>query len=229
MSSSIPPAELRERILAAVRAQPTSTRPAARRRRPFLLAAALVIPFALSVWAHGPDAGDRPCSYVVTVAVAWLLVSALATWGGVMRGVSMLGRPASWRLVVAAVTPAALLASALAAALIWPHTRTDDAVTADHIVCIVFTTLTATGPLAAFALLRRHSDPVAPRLTGAAIGAAAGAWGALSIELHCAHASIEHILLGHVFPVVLVTLLGVLVGHVFVAVRPPRAATPKAV
>jgi hypothetical protein len=33
------------------------------------------------------------------------------------------------------------------------------------------------GPLIAFARLRRASDPVSPRPTGAALGAAAGAWG----------------------------------------------------
>jgi hypothetical protein len=219
MSPAMPPTELRGRILAAVRADPAPTRAVAQRRRPLVLAGALVIPVALSLWAHGPDAGDRPCTYVVSLSVAWFLISALATWGGVMRGTSMLGRPAAWRLLVAALTPAALLVSALAAALIWPHTLIDDAVVADHVVCIVFTTLTAAGPLAAFALLRRYSDPVAPRLTGAAIGAASGAWGALSIELHCAHASMEHVLVGHLLPVVLVTLLGVLVGHFFVAVR----------
>jgi hypothetical protein len=60
---------------------------------------------------------------------------------------------------------------------------------------------------------------VAPRLTGAAIGAASGAWGALAIQLHCAHTSPTHVVLGHILPVVALTLVGVVLGDRVVAVR----------
>jgi hypothetical protein len=219
VSTPLPPPDLRARILAAARAEPAAPRAVGLRHNALIVAGSLVLPVALSIWAHGPDVGGRPCGYVVALAAAWLLVSALATWGGVLRGSSMLGRPASWRLLVATLTPAALLATALVAALVWPQTMVDDARPRDHVVCIVFTFLCAVGPLVAFALVRRRSDPVAPRLTGAAIGAAAGAWGALSIELHCGHASPEHVLLGHLMPVALLALVGILVGHLFVAIR----------
>jgi hypothetical protein len=223
MSPEMPPPELRARILAATRSDPAPPRTVGLRRNAFIVAGALVLPVIISTWAHGPDVAGRPCAYVVTLAAAWLFVSALATWGGVLRGSSMLGRPASWRVVVATLTPAALLAAALVAAAIWPRTMLDDARPRDHLVCNVFTFLFALGPLVAFALVRRRSDPVAPRLTGAAIGAAAGAWGALSVELHCGHASPEHVLLGHLLPVALLTLVGVVVGHVFVAIRAKSA------
>jgi hypothetical protein len=219
MSSPSLPSELRARILAAARAEPVAPRTAGLRRNLLLVAGALVLPVALSVMVHGPDAGGRPCGYVVALAAAWLLVSALATWGGVLRGSSMLGRPASWRLVVATLTPAALLVTAAVAAAMWPQTVVDDATARNHVICIVFTFLCALGPLTAFALMRRRSDPVAPRLTGAAIGAASGAWGALAIELHCGHASPEHILLGHLLPVAMLAGVGILVGHVFVSIR----------
>jgi hypothetical protein len=219
VSSPGPSAGLRARILAAARAEPVPSRAEGRRRNTFVIAGALVLPVALSFWVHGPGAGARPCGYVVALGVAWLMVGALATWGGVLRGASMLGRPPAWRMVVATLTPVALLVTALLAALVWPETLNDDARMRNHIVCIVFTFLCALGPLVAFALIRRRSDPVAPRLTGAAIGSAAGAWGALSIELHCVHASPEHVLLGHLVPVVLLGLLGVVVGHFFVAIR----------
>ena len=219
MSEPAPSAELRARILAAASAEPVPSRAAGRRRNAFVIAGALVLPVVLSILVHGPDAGGRPCGYVVTLAVAWLMVSALATWGGVLRGPSMLGRPPSWRAVVAMLTPVALLVTAALAALAWPQTLIDDARPRDHVVCIVFSFLCALGPLVAFALIRRRSDPVAPRLTGAAIGAAAGAWGALSVELHCGHASAEHMLVGHLMPVALLALVGVAVGHLFVAIR----------
>ena len=131
----------------------------------------------------------------------------------------MLGRSAAVRLGVATLVPAALLATSLAAAMAWPQTLHDDTTLRSHVVCVVFTLLCALGPLVAFAVVRRRSDPVAPRLTGAAIGAASGAWGALAIELHCSHASPEHVVLAHLLPVVLLTLVGVLVGDRVVAIR----------
>jgi hypothetical protein len=70
----------------------------------------------------------------------------------------------------------------------------------------------AFGPLAAFAYVRRHTDPVHPRLTGAAVGAAAGAWGALAIGMHCPGTMPVHVLAGHVTPVFLLTLLGIWIG-----------------
>jgi len=135
----------------------------------------------------------------------------------------MLGRPAALRVVVVALTPVALLVTALVAALAWPQTLADDATVVTHLICVGFALLCALGPLVAFAVVRRGSDPVAPRLTGAAIGAASGAWGALAIELHCGHASPAHIVLGHLLPVVALTLVGILVGDAVVAVRVPRA------
>jgi hypothetical protein len=219
VSAPGPSADLRARILAAARAEPVPPRAEGQRRNAFIIAGALVLPVVLSLLAHGPRAAGRPCGYVVALSIAWLMVSALATWGGVLRGTSMLGRPPSWRLVVATLTPVALLVTAMLAALLWPQTIIDDAGPRAHIGCIVFTSMCAVGPLVAFALIRRRSDPVAPRLTGAAIGAAAGAWGALSVELHCGHASPGHVILGHLMPVALLALVGVVVGHLVVAIR----------
>jgi hypothetical protein len=163
-------------------------------------------------------------AYVATLAAAWLGVGVAATWAGVSRGRSMLGRSVAWRVLVAALTPSALLATALVTALVWPHTLDDQAGAAAEAVCVTVAMVCALGPLASFAIVRRNSDPVAPRLTGAAIGAASGAWGALFVELHCAHTSMGHIVLGHVLPVALLTLLGVVVGGRVVAVRAERAA-----
>jgi len=88
-----------------------------------------------------------------------------------------------------------------------------------HLVCIEFTTLMALGPFIAFTFLRRGSDPVAPRLTGAAIGAVSGVIGAVGIELRCSHATLVHVALGHVLPVALLAMLGALVAGRIVAVR----------
>jgi hypothetical protein len=219
VSGSAPPAELRARILAAASASPALPRAQGLRRRTLAIAAGFTVPLAIAVLPAGHGAGARPVAYVTTLAAAWLAVGLTATWEGVARGRSMLGRPPLVRLLVAVLTPAALLFTALVAGLAWPETRNDDASATAHVACVAVTLLCALGPLAAFALVRRHSDPVAPRLTGASIGAASGAWGALAIELHCGHASPTHILLGHVLPVAFLTLVGVLVGDRVVAMR----------
>ena len=219
MSATPPPADLRARVLAAASAQPVSPRSEGTRRATMALVAGFLVPVAISLYLGWPRSGGRPVAYVVALTVAWLAVGLAATWGGVSRGSSMLGRSVRVRLVVATLTPAALLATSLLAALAWPQTLDDDATMGSHLVCVVFTLLCALGPLVAFAVVRRHSDPVVPRLTGAAIGAASGAWGALAIELHCGHTSPSHIVIGHVLPVVALTLVGVLVGDGVVAIR----------
>ena len=131
----------------------------------------------------------------------------------------MLGRPTAWRIVVVALTPVALLGAALVASVVWPETTVGHDVPEDLVSCFVFTPLFALGPLVAFALVRRGSDPVAPGLSGAAIGAAAGAWGAVAMTLHCRHVTPLHVALGHIAPVVGVAILGVLVGQQVVAIR----------
>lgn len=224
MSATPPPADLRARVLAAANAEPVSSRAAGARRRAIALVAGFAAPVAISLYLGWPRSGGRPFAYVASLSIAWLAVGLVATWGGVSRGRSMLGRPAALRLVVAALTPVALLVTALVAALAWPQTVADDATVGTHLICVGFALLCALGPLVAFAVVRRGSDPVAPRLTGAAIGAASGAWGALAIELHCGHASPAHIVLGHLLPVVALTLVGILVGDGVVAVRVPRAS-----
>jgi len=183
-----------------------------------VLAIGFALSVGISVYLGGPGA-SLPPGYTALLGAAWLLVGVVATWEGVARGRSMLGRPAVVRVLVAVLTPLALLVTAMGAALAWPETLATPATIEAHVVCVVFTMLFALGPLVAFAIVRRGSDPVAPRLTGAAIGAASGAWGALGIELHCGHASAMHVLVGHVAPVVLLTLVGVLVGDRVIALQ----------
>lgn len=220
------PVDLRERVLAAARSERVPTRTQGRRRDALVLAFGFALSLGLSVAVGGP--GSRlPPGYTALLTGAWLLVGAMATWKGVARGRSMLGRPAIVRARVAVLTPVALLATATGAALVWPETllRTPATVAGD-LVCVTLTILFALGPLVAFAIVRRRSDPVAPELTGAAIGAASGAWGALAIELHCGHASAAHVLIGHVAPVVLLTLAGGLVGRWVIALRGGSQAEP---
>jgi hypothetical protein len=146
VSATPPPGDLRARVLAAASAEPVSPRAVGTRRSTSALVAGFMVPIAISLYLGWPTSGGRPVAYVAALSVAWLGVGLAATWGGVSRGQSMLGRSAVVRLVVATLTPVALLATSLVAALAWPQTLIDDATMGSHLVCVVFTLLCALGP-----------------------------------------------------------------------------------
>jgi hypothetical protein len=217
--SLTPSSELRARILEAARREPVRTRPQGVRARALTLAAGFLAPVLLSLLIGGPNPHGRPAAYEWLVAASFAALAGVATWAGVGQGRSMLGRPMPWRVAVAVLTPLALLLVTFAASVIWPETTRGHDTPHDLVVCLAFTTLFALGPLVAFTLVRRGSDPVAPRLSGAALAMAAGAWGAVGITLHCPHVTVAHIVLGHLVPVVAIGLAGLLVGQQIVAIR----------
>ena len=65
--------------------------------------------------------------------------------------------------------------------------------------------------LLSFTAALRRSAPVASRLRGAAVGAAAGAWAGLSVFMYCPAAGYHHLFVGHVLPIAALTLLGLAV------------------
>jgi len=218
---AVAPADLRSRVLDSVARTPAPARRVGSRRRFLIIARGIAVAGLVGVAAlvHGPEARGRPLAYVAELEALWVALAVVATWAGVGRGRSMLGRPASWKVAVAALTPVALLLAWLPVALAWPATLHDHSGLRSHVVCVLMTFAFAAGPLVAFARLRRASDPVSPRLTGAALGAAAGAWGAVAHAVICGYTSPVHIVLGHVLPVVFLAAVGVAVGDRVVALR----------
>lgn len=72
--------------------------------------------------------------------------------------------------------------------------------------------------LLTFTAALRRSAPVASRLRGGAVGAAAGAWAGLSVFVFCPAIEYRHLLVGHVLPIAAITLVGL--------VAIPRALRP---
>jgi hypothetical protein len=206
-------------VLEAARREPVRTRAQGLRAMTLTIALGFGAPVLLSWVAGCPNTRGRPMAYEALLTATFAVIAGVATWAGVSRGRSMLGHPPMWRVLVAVLTPATLLILALVAGAMWPETQLGHDGWGDFVTCLVFTPLFAAGPLIAFTVLRRRSDPVAPGLSGAAIGAAAGAWGAVGITLHCKHVTPLHVAGGHVLPVVLIMLLGVLLGQQVVALR----------
>jgi hypothetical protein len=150
---------------------------------------------------------------------AWGVVAAVVTWTGMVRGRSMLGHSVvlqGWAAL--AVTPA-LATLALGAGVAWAHAGVASVGVEAHASCFALTMLLAVGPFAATALVRRGSEPVAPHRVGAIFGAVAGTWAGLAMELHCSHASIPHVLFGHVLPVLVMTGMGFALGAALFGLR----------
>jgi len=229
MSAPLPPAELRARVLAAARGEPVAAIMEGARRRFAVLLRGFAVAGAIAIAAgiHGSEAKTpRPLGCILSLEFLWLSLAVAATWAGVDRGQSMLGRSKAWRVAVAALTPAAMLAAWLPVAFAWPQTLIDTSGLRAHLICVVTTLALAAGPLVAFAWLRRGSDPASPRLTGAALGAAAGAWGDAAHVPICGFTAPAHILIGHILPVVLLALVGVIIGDRVVALRAEAGPMP---
>jgi len=215
--TSRPAPDLRARVLEAARREPAPARDTTVRRNAiaFALAFLPLVVFQL-IELH---LGDRPLGFVVVNVVGWALVAAAATWGTVARGRSMLGRASASLVGVTLALPIVFFAIAALGYAPWPAAMHVDCTVAHDLSCCELTLVLALGPLAAFAYARRGTDPVHPRMTGAAIGASAGAWAATAMALHCPITSMRHVVLGHIAAVVVFTFLGLVVGARVVAVR----------
>ena len=78
--------------------------------------------------------------------------------------------------------------------------------------CFALTAMTAPCPFAALAFASRRVEPRHPGTAGAALGAVAGAWAAVMVELWCPLSAQAHVLVGHVLPLFALALGGAAVG-----------------
>jgi hypothetical protein len=210
--------QLRSRVLEAAKREPSPVRSEVRTRLTLLVGASAAIVVGAFYALGGGHAGSRPGAFIAGTAVGWAGVAVAATWIAFVRGHSMLGRPERWLLSLTVGAPLALFAWALVWGLCYPATlgsAPPDAATR----CFILTVALAVVPLVALSLARRESDPVHPRATGAALGAASGAWAGVMVNFFCPFASPGHVLTRHVLPVVLLILGGVVLGQRLIAVR----------
>jgi hypothetical protein len=212
-----PAPDLRSRVLEAARRDAAPVRDVTQRRN----AIALVLAFlpVVGFETFSLRLGDRPLGFVVVNVAGWALLAAAATFGTVARGRSMLGRPRAWLLFVALALPILLFGVAALGYVPWPSAMDVDCPPISDFHCCEVTLLLAIAPLAAFAYARRGTDPVHPQLTGAALGASAGGWAAVAMALHCPITSMRHVVLGHIVPVIVFALIGLVVGAKVVSVR----------
>lgn len=217
MTTSMPP-DLRTRVLDATSKAPSPNRAEVRARavRAWGFGAALsMIVFA----AIGISIGTRPIAFIVVSALGWTVVAAAAIFGAYGRGLSMLGRSRSLLGLVVALTGPALLAWLFACLAVWPGAGIDPGNLLVHAACFAATMGLSVGPFAAMLFIRRGTDPVHPRIQGAALGAAAGSIGGVLIDVHCAVAHPTHVLLAHVLPALVLAAFGALFGARTLGIR----------
>jgi hypothetical protein len=211
----MPPESLKLRVLEEIRQRPVPRRTD---RLPSTIAlAVLAAAGMLAVLEWGPvlfgetggvaHAAGRPA-----VSGAWILggtlVLALATtWLVLPSRRSMLSPPRGLLLAVAIAVP--LLVGAWL--VFWHGTYADPFVRTGW-RCFALTALTAPWPFAALAYASRRVEPRHPGMAGAALGAVAGAWAAVMVELWCPVAAQAHVLVGHVLPLAVVVVAGSAIG-----------------
>jgi hypothetical protein len=211
----------RARFVAEAERTPAPTRDRMRLRNAVLIVSAVVVPFGGWLAAGGMRVGPRPLWFVLGTAFGWLLVAAWALWAALSRQGSMLGPSRRWLRVVVIGVPIV----AFVLMLMW------DLLDPDRLVpwpdrwgkkCLTLTLELGAWPLIALVLARRGSDPVHPGATGAAIGAAVGCATGVLVDLWCPIADPSHVVFGHILPLMVLSLAGVLLGRWLLDLRARR-------
>jgi hypothetical protein len=211
----MPSESLKLRVLQAVRERPVPSRPDRLPTTMALAAAAAVAMCAALQWGPrllgevgGPGhASGRPAGSAAWILVGTVAVALLATSLALPRRRSMLA-PSRGVLLAVAIGVPLLVGGWL---VLW-HATYVDPFTRTGLRCFALTALTAPWPFAALFLAARRVEPRHPGVAGAALGAAAGAWAAVMVELWCPLSERSHVLVGHVLPLAALALAGAAVG-----------------
>lgn len=213
------PVDLKAKILASVQTTPSPPRAPWWKVALWIIPVSVAVAFSLVTAMGGFQHGEgRPAPMLIGTAMGWITVAFMATWGAFGRGRSAVGRARSWLAVIAIATPAVLFSATLVWNAIYPEAagwwegRLG-------LKCLGLTLGMAVWPLVGMVLVRRASDPVHPGATGAALGAASGAWAGVVVDLWCSVSHPAHIALGHILPILILAVLGLALGRRVVAMR----------
>jgi hypothetical protein len=156
----------------------------------------------------GPShASGRP-----PAVAAWILVGlaalAVAVTTLVLPPARSMLPPPTVRLVAVAIGVPVVVGAWL---LGW-HAAYADPFTRFGLRCFALTVALAPWPFVALAAAAPRMLPDRPWTLGGALGAAAGAWAAVVVELWCPLADPRHVAIGHVAPLLALVLAGALLG-----------------
>lgn len=218
--------DLKARILQAAREAPTPTRASWNRKRTLLVVLAVAVSLLVFAAIGGIRAGGvtqgrplmRSVQLIFGTAGGALLIAVAAASVLLDRGRSMLGRSRLAIIAVVVLTPIVLFVWKLSVST-WVPDMTVEWPERLGLKCLSWSFAFAVAPMSALMWIRRGSVPLHPALTGAAIGAAVGAFDWVLVDLWCPVAYVPHMMLGHVAPLVSLTLLGAALGQLVLAPR----------
>lgn len=228
MSESKPPmsgeragmdgAQLRARVIDRSAREPSPTRGQLASRSRIVLGVPLLVTLLAFVAWGGIRVGPRPSGLVFQTALGSAVLATLFAIVALGRGRSMLGRPRSWLLTQVLLTPVSLFGWRVLISACYPRMMLEW-VERPGLRCFALSLTLACAPLLGLIWLRRGSDPLHPRLTAAAVGAAVGAGAWVLVDLWCPVGYVPHLLLGHVLPLVLLIAFSALIGSRVIRVR----------
>lgn len=208
--------ELRERVLREAARTPSPTRAETTRRTTSIVVLGVLATAGLFFGTGRYVQGPRSVA-LVALTIGTSLVVALALTATLRSSRSMLG-PSRSVLLAAGGAGAAVLA--LVAALAPSVLEGGPGVSrVTDLVCGTMTLVQSLLPLAVLAIPRRGSDPVHPLAAGAALGVAAGAWGAAMAYVRCPHGGAAHSVLAHALPALALAVVGALLGRALLRVK----------
>lgn len=219
-------AQLRAQVLELSTLEPSPTRAELARQHRIVLGVVLLVPLLIFVACGGIRLGPRPERLVLQTALGSAFLAAGVAIVGIGRGRSMLGRPRWWLLAQVLLTPVLLFGWRILISTYYPDMMAEW-VDRPGLRCFTLSVILAFAPLLGLLWLRRGSDPLHPRLTGAAFGAAVGAGSWVLVDLWCPVSYIPHLLLGHVLPLLLSIALSALLGSRVIAVGKGRSKPPR--
>lgn len=210
--------ELRSRILNAAAAAPSPTRAESRGRSLLALGLGALAGSAVFAWAGGPRIEPRPQA----LAAATFGLSLLLAWATLFIAFVPRRdmRPRGARRLVPLVFGAPLAWFAVKLSCTLPHAGLlAEVPERPGFRCLGLTLAVGAGLFAALVVLWRGRALAHVEAQGAALGAGAGMAAITLVDLWCPVGHPEHLVLGHVFPVLIFAGLGAVLGRPVLALR----------
>jgi hypothetical protein len=210
-------AQLRAQVIEASKREPSATRAELGKQRRIVLSVVVLVPLLVFIGCGGVRVGPRSDGLVLQSVLGSTVLAAVFAVVGIGRGRSMLGRPRAWLLAQVVLAPVLLFGWRVLLSSREPNMMAQW-LDRPGFRCLALSLTLALAPLLGLLWLRRGSDPVHPRLTGAAMGAGVGAAAWVLVDLWCPVGYVPHLLLGHVLPLVLSVALSAVLGKRVLAV-----------
>jgi hypothetical protein len=194
--TAAPAGRMRNRLIGALAAVPVLT--------------AIVVAIASEIVYRRPAVGLETQSTRLTWTLfALVLMTLAATALAIRRG----SRGFGTAVTPLTLAPAAVILMYAVLTVLNPIHLHDAAVSGVQISpwgvrCALIAAIVGVGAMVAFTAALHRAVPVASRLRGAVLGAAAGAWAGLAVFAFCPSGDHQHLLAGHLLPIIALTLVG---------------------